>query len=130
MLKGNIGRWRLAVLGLLLAAAPRVAAADRTGAEIYAQLCVRCHGASGRGDGPDGKALKVHPANHTDAKRMAKIPDDTLYDIISVGGYFFNRSPEMPAFGALLSDRERIDVVKHLRTLCRCRGPDWADAHY
>ena len=33
------------------------------GKGVYQRNCQNCHGAGGRGDGPDGKTLKVAPAN-------------------------------------------------------------------
>jgi mono/diheme cytochrome c family protein len=33
------------------------------GRVLYKADCLRCHGAEGRGDGPDAIALKLHPAN-------------------------------------------------------------------
>jgi mono/diheme cytochrome c family protein len=38
---------------------------DQTGASLYTQLCVSCHGPAGRGDGPAAPALKVAPPDLT-----------------------------------------------------------------
>ena len=35
------------------------------GKELFRQYCVRCHGVSGTGDGPDAPTLKKKPANLT-----------------------------------------------------------------
>src|SRR5262249_52754087 len=45
-------RFRIALFGVVLLSAPRVAAAAdvRTGEQIYRDTCARCHGASGEGN--------------------------------------------------------------------------------
>lgn len=104
--------------------APPLAAPS--GAALYAQWCAACHGARGKGDGPNAPNLPVPPADHTDRSTMSLRPDDSLYDTIAGGGAIMNRSARMPAFGATLTPNEMHALVEHIRTLCRCQGPDWS----
>lgn len=108
----------------LPAAAAGPDAAD--GAALYARWCAACHGATGKGDGPNAANLPVRPAVHADAKAMAQRPDDSLFDTIAGGGAIMNRSPRMPPFGGTLSPSDIRAVVSHIRSLCRCQGPDWS----
>jgi mono/diheme cytochrome c family protein len=104
------------------AAAP----AAPNGVALYARWCASCHGASGMGDGPDARRLPVAPARHADAAAMSKRPDDSLYDVIAVGGPPYGRSARMPAFGATLSSSEIRALVAQIRLLCKCQGPAWS----
>lgn len=96
------------------------------GAQLYAKWCAACHGATGGGDGPNASSLPVRPAVHSSRDAMAARPDDSLFDTIAAGGAVMNRSPRMPAFGATLSPAEIRSLVRHIRTLCRCEGPEWS----
>lgn len=107
-------------------AAATPAPADANGAALYATWCAGCHGITGRGDGPNAKALPVPPARHADAATMSQRPDDTLYDTIDGGGAIMNRSARMPAFGGSLSPTQIRTLVAHIRSLCRCVGPAWS----
>lgn len=110
--------------GAVPAAAP--ALPPRDGAALYAHWCAACHGATGKGDGPNASALPVKPSAHADAAAMSARPDDSLYDTIAAGGAIMNRSPRMPAFGESLTPAEIRALVAHIRTLCRCTGPAWS----
>ncbi len=107
-------------------APPSPAPADTNGATLYRTWCAGCHGITGRGDGPNAKALPVPPARHADAATMSQRPDDTLYDTIDGGGAIMNRSARMPAFGGSLSRTQIRALVAHIRSLCRCAGPAWS----
>jgi mono/diheme cytochrome c family protein len=37
-----------------------------------------------------------------------------------------NRSPRMPAYGTTLSPAQIRALVRHIRSLCQCRGPGWS----
>ena len=107
-------------------AAATPAPADANAAALYRTWCAGCHGITGRGDGPNAKALPVPPARHADAATMSQRPDDTLYDTIDGGGAIMNRSARMPAFGGSLSPTQIRALVAHIRSLCRCVGPAWS----
>lgn len=57
----------------------------RQAAALYAAHCASCHGATGRGDGPAGKALDPRPSNFYDADRMAQRSVYGLYSTITLG---------------------------------------------
>ena len=96
------------------------------GAALYQARCASCHGARGAGDGFNAPFLPVAPTAHDDSAAMSLRPDDTLYDGIHAGGWILGKSHLMPAFGASLSDREKRDLVRYMRELCRCEGPAWS----
>ena len=97
-----------------------------SGAALYARHCIACHGARGAGDGPNARFLPVRPAAHADPVVMSLRSDDRLFDAIHAGGYPLGRSVAMPAFGETLTRAEIWQLVRHLRTLCRCEGPAWS----
>ena len=109
-----------------LTPSPAAPAAPGNGAALYAKWCAACHGATGRGDGPNATNLPVKPAMHASREAMSARPDDSLFDTIAAGGEMMNRSPRMPAFGATLSTAEIRALVRHIRSLCRCEGPQWS----
>lgn len=85
------------------------AASVRRGGKLYREQCASCHGPTGRGDGPAGRALKpapadlvAHGAHHSDG--------DLAWKIRSGRG-------AMPGFGTTLTDTQIWDVVNYLRTL-------------
>ncbi|MDH3269721.1 MAG: cytochrome c [Gemmatimonadota bacterium] len=109
-------------------AAPLVVAPGDSlnGAALYARHCAACHGTSGGGDGWNAANLPVTPTAHADPVLMSQRPDDTLYDGIAAGGWVLDKSPWMPAFGALLSPGQIRALVGHIRDLCQCEQPSWA----
>jgi mono/diheme cytochrome c family protein len=80
----------VAILGMLLSfwspvLVSALSAADETdkyasqGRALYVQLCVACHGPSGRGDGPAAEALKTPPADLTQiSRRYSGFPTDKI----------------------------------------------------
>lgn len=107
-------------------AAPPPPTADTSAAALYARRCAVCHGATGRGDGPNAPFLPVRPTAHADAAYMSARPDDALFDAIAAGGVVMGRSARMPAFGGTLSPGEIRSLVRYLRTLCACAPPAWS----
>jgi mono/diheme cytochrome c family protein len=97
-----------------------------SGAQLYAKWCAACHGATGKGDGPNAANLPVKPAVHSSREAMSARPDDSLFDTIASGGAVMNRSPRMPPFGGTLHAAEIRELVRHIRTLCQCEGPSWS----
>lgn len=83
------------------------AASIARGKKIYADNCASCHGVSGRGDGPAGKALTPKPA---DLATMA--PQHSAGDLawkVEVG-----RGP-MPPWKGVLSVNQIWDVVNYMQ---------------
>lgn len=113
-----IGR-TLSLLVLFIAMQTQHGAAEDhgEGKRLYQSYCVGCHGASGKGDGPAGKTLPVKPADHTNAKKMSQYSDEHLVTVISKGGASVGKSPQMPAWGAVLKEAQIQEVVAYIRTL-------------
>ncbi len=97
---------------------PSIAAADSAQAN-YKELCVKCHGVSGKGDGPEAKTLNPKPANYTDCKKMTADSDQVLFNIIKNGSQSVGRSKEMPPWKEALGDDEIHDLVKYVRSFCK-----------
>ena len=94
---------------------------------LHLTHCAGCHGTAGHGDGFNARYLPVQPTAHADAAMMGTRPDDTLFDGIHGGGAILNKSPRMPAWGGTLAPEDIRALVAHLRTLCQCRQPAWAE---
>lgn len=107
-------------------AAMTAAGEEPDGAAIYGRYCATCHGLEGRGDGPNAPNLPTRPTVHADPAYMGERPDDSLFDAVYGGGYIMGRSHTMPPFGATLSRDEIRAVVRHMRVLCGCEGPEWS----
>jgi mono/diheme cytochrome c family protein len=80
------------------------------GKAIYVAQCLKCHGDTGKGDGPSAKDLTPRPKDLSDPA-VAGQSDGALYWKITTG-----RKP-MPTFENLISDEDRWNVVNYLRTL-------------
>src|SRR6266513_868374 len=93
-------------------AVPYQALSITTGAGLYRTHCASCHGATGAGDGPEGRRLPRPPADLR-ASHTAQHTAGDLFWWISQG---IPRS-QMPAFGERLTVAERWDLVNFLRAL-------------
>lgn len=118
-LSSGTGRAVLAAtLGLAMTAACEGARAQEfppdavKGQAVYQRHCLACHGASGRGDGPDAPALTVPPANFHRFKSFLK-SDEELLRTIEHGIVF---SP-MHAWQGQLTETERQDALAYIRLL-------------
>ena len=80
------------------------------GRKVYTQKCAKCHGDTGKGDGPDAIELKLTPAKFTDPSVRSQ-SDGALFWKISVG------KKGMPNFNKRLSPTDRWNVINFLRTL-------------
>ena len=87
------------------------------GKRLYQTYCIGCHGASGKGDGPAGKTLPIRPADHTDSRKMGEYSDDHLFTVIAKGGASVGKSPNMPAWGAVLKEGQIHEVIGYIRML-------------
>ena len=107
----------LGLIGLLFAPllkAQEYPADSTRGKNVYQRHCQACHGAGGRGDGPDAKALKVAPANFHRFSSFLK-SDEELLRTIEHGVVF---SP-MHSWRGQLTDGEMQDVVTYIRLLAQ-----------
>jgi mono/diheme cytochrome c family protein len=91
----------------------------KEGKALYAYYCTHCHGPKGNGEGFNAMNLDPKPRDHTDGNEayMAGRTNEELFEAVSKGGAAISKSPYMPPFGAVLSEREIWMLVTHLRTL-------------
>ena len=89
---------------------------------LYLRKCQYCHGITGKGDGPAAKFLSPIPRDLTKARYKLKstiggeLPtDNDIFNIISNG----IRGTSMPAWRQTLSDEERWQLVKYIKTLAK-----------
>ena len=87
--------------------------------ENYQRYCVKCHGESGKGDGPGAAMLNPKPRDYTDCKTMQAKKDDELFKVIKDGGDSVGLSADMQPFGGNLSDDEIHALVKYIRGFCK-----------
>jgi mono/diheme cytochrome c family protein len=80
------------------------------GKDLYAQNCLSCHGATGKGDGPAAKDLPKKVHDLADAKTVGET-DGALFWKITEG-----KAP-MTSYEKLLSEEDRWHVVNYLRKL-------------
>ncbi|SLN68598.1 hypothetical protein PEL8287_03818 [Roseovarius litorisediminis] len=81
------------------------------GRGLFAENCVQCHGASGKGDGPWAKGMKPRPADLTKLTKNGVFP--RAYVLSVIDGYDRTGLPgkDMPEFGLLLEgDTVPLDV--------------------
>ncbi len=100
-----------AVLARLASTELLLPTAALTGAEVFAQQCVACHGKEGKGNGPAASALNPRPADLTDQERMNSVNDEALFELIRDG------KGTMPGFGSLLEPEELVAVRDYVRAL-------------
>ncbi len=83
-----------------------------TGARVYKQNCINCHGASGQGDGAAAARLDPKPADLTAAKTQSK-EDAALLETIKFG----RPGTAMPGWTSEIDEREMRDLLGYIRTL-------------
>jgi mono/diheme cytochrome c family protein len=84
----------------------------------FVAQCAKCHGESGRGDGPAGASLPIKPRNFTDCSRMAHESDGRLFNTIKAGGASVGLSKDMPPWGEAFEDNEIKGLVAYVRQFC------------
>jgi mono/diheme cytochrome c family protein len=82
------------------------------GRVLYDEHCARCHGLTGKGDGPDAAKLTVPPANFHTARSKAK----TDFELLTSISYGIAFSP-MHAWRGKITDEELLELVRYLREL-------------
>ena len=104
----------LTVLAVIAFCSSWVAAQGRParGQVLYDEHCARCHGLTGKGDGPDAAKLIVPPANFHTARSKAK----TDFELLTSISYGIAFSP-MHAWRGKVTDEELLELVRYLREL-------------
>lgn len=110
--------WRLLLICFALVFADSAAADVARGGATYKELCVKCHGAQGRGDGAEAATLKTKPRDFRDCPRMKNFTDAELFRVIKDGGEAGGLSADMPSYSDAMEDDEIQDLVAFVRSLC------------
>jgi mono/diheme cytochrome c family protein len=90
-----------------------------TGKSIYKENCQKCHGASGRGDGPDADPDAAEDMDLTRASRAARNSDGVVFYKAWNG----RKKPKMPAFKDELTEPQVWAVVAYVQTLRKPTTP-------
>lgn len=109
------------VLGLLLGLGPAPSRADDSAAaakDNFKELCVKCHGENGKGDGPAAPTLETKPGDLTDCARMSRLSDEMMLKVIRDGGPSAGLNRAMGRFGDGLEDDEIKMMVVFVRSFC------------
>jgi mono/diheme cytochrome c family protein len=102
-------RWDVVAYSFTLSAPPAVV---EQGAELYQANCARCHGANGKGDGPDAASLSKKPTDLNEQSAMAEKSEADFF-LAMADGF----APDMPAFGETLSEEQLWALAAYVRTL-------------
>jgi mono/diheme cytochrome c family protein len=89
------------------------------GKKVYGYYCAHCHGKSGHGDGFNAINIDPRPRDHTDGGEpyMAGRTNEELFEAVSKGGRAIGKSPNMPPWAGVLSEKEMWSLVAYMRTL-------------
>ena len=90
-------------------------AATAEGKVIYGQMCVLCHGITGKGNGEAGLSLEKKPANFLALKYLTNETDGEIFWKITVG------KPPMSSYDELLTEDQRWQLVNYIRELHKKR---------
>lgn len=93
-------------------------ALGQDGAALYKKTCTRCHGDTGKGDGPAAKLIKNQSMGDLSSKtEMGKYSDQDLTKMIADGGEAVGKSKLMPAHKDKMSAGDIKAVVAYIKTL-------------
>jgi mono/diheme cytochrome c family protein len=86
------------------------------GKKIYQRLCIRCHGAEGKGDGE--AAVGAQPSDLTGQLQFGS-SDGEMFSVIRHG-----TSKDMESYAERISDADTWNVINYVRSLRdTSRGP-------
>jgi len=101
-------RFETAMLAAILLAASGTGFAQTAGQETYKAKCQMCHGATGQGDTPMGKATKTLPVSDPEVKKRSA---EEMFDFTK------NGKDKMQPFKDKLSDTQIREAVAYFRSL-------------
>ncbi len=90
-----------------------------TGKAIFKEKCQKCHGASGKGDGPDADPDAQEDMDLTRADRASKNPDGVVFYKVFNG----RKKPKMPAQKDELTKDQIWSVVAYVQTFRKTTAP-------
>jgi mono/diheme cytochrome c family protein len=90
---------------------------QKKGKVLYEYYCALCHGKTGNADGFNAYNLKTPPTRHTDPILMGTLSDTQIQEIIRRGGAALGRSPQMPQWKNILTEREIAYITSYIRIL-------------
>jgi cytochrome c6 len=96
---------QVGVLGVMILATGTMSFAQGAGEATYKSKCAMCHGATGAGDTPAGKSMKVLP--------FVKMSEADMVTIITTG------KGKMPAYKGKLTDAQINEVAAYSHTLIK-----------
>jgi len=85
--------------------------ATTEGKVIYEQMCVLCHGLTGKGNGEAALSMDNKPANFLALKDIPNETDGEIFWKITVG------KPPMSSYDELLTEDQRWQLVNYIREL-------------
>lgn len=90
----------------------------KAGKKTYDRLCARCHGYTGKGDGPTARGLPSKPRSLANGTYVKTLTDAYLFKVIKEGGSSVGKSPLMPPWGGL-RDQDVRNLVAYIRFLAK-----------
>ena len=99
------------------ASQPKPAITVAQAQSLYAVNCARCHGITGKADGPDSKALGEYVPDLTNPNFQAYFSDAAIIQVIAKGGEGIGRSPMMPPWEGVLTPAEIVAMKDHVRRM-------------
>ena len=114
MAKKACAYWKRTLLIALVIAAGPGAVFAQSAADLYAEKCAACHGDSGKGDGPAGKAMTPPPAPFSTALKGRS--DSWIATVITKGGPAVGMTPAMPPHPTLSGDQVKA-LVQYIKGL-------------
>jgi mono/diheme cytochrome c family protein len=83
----------------------------------YKNLCLKCHGAEGKGDGPITKMVKNQSMGDlSDKEAMSQFSDEDLYKVIAEGGEAIGKAKLMPAHKDKLGESGIQAIIAYIKT--------------
>ena len=80
------------------------------GPTLFRTFCAKCHGLKGLGDGPSVGSLRSQGGMNLTI--LQDRSDEEIFNTITAG-----KGSEMPPWGLILSEEQRWELVKYIRTL-------------